>query len=90
MLDRRYLALTILALAGPAAAQPGRFTIPDDKYQITDEERAACQNDAVLFCSMAYPDEDALLGCMKVVRPKLTPVCRTTFEAGLRRRHIPF
>ena len=71
-------------------AQPSRLAVPTDKFQITDEERTACQDDAVAFCSMTYPDEDALLGCMKTVRPKLTQVCRTGFESGLRRRHIPF
>ena len=84
------LALLVALATGPAAAQPGRYTVPANKYQITDEERAACQDDAVLFCSMTYPDEDALVGCMKTVRLKLTQVCRTVFEAGLRRRHIPF
>lgn len=87
---RLWIALALIVPAGSVLAQPGRYTIQGDKYQITEEERAACQNDAVLFCSMAYPDEDALLTCMKSVRPKLTQVCRTVFEAGLRRRHIEF
>lgn len=88
---RTAFAFSVLALAaGTTSAQPSRFTVPSDKYAITDEERAACRDDAVLFCAMTYPDEEALLGCMKAVRPKLTQVCRTVFEAGLRRRHIPF
>lgn len=90
MMKRLWLALGILLPAEAALAQPGRYTLSESKYQITEEERAACQNDAVLFCSMAYPDEDALLSCMKSVRPKLTKTCRVVFEAGLRRRHIEF
>lgn len=90
MMKRLWLALGLLLSAEAALAQPGRYTVPGDKYQITEEERAACQNDAVLFCSTVYPDEDALLACMKSVRPKLTQACRVVFEAGLRRRHIAF
>ena len=84
------IAPAIILFAGGALAQPGRYAMPGDKYQVTEEERAACQEDAMLFCSMTYPDEEALLTCMKTVRPKLTQGCRTVFEAGLRRRHIPF
>lgn len=90
-LNPLWLVIGATMLAGSAAtAQPGRLPLATDKYQITDEERSACQSDAMLFCSMTYPDEDALLGCMKTARPKLTQVCRTIFEAGLKRRHIPF
>ena len=89
-MNRLWLAWTILLSTGAALAQPGRYVIPSDKYQITDAERAACQADAVMFCSTAYPDEEALITCMKTVRPRLTQGCRTVFEAGLRRRHIPF
>ena len=68
----------ILALPLPAAAQ--------DKYQVTVEEKAACQEDAAKLCSTAYPDEDALLTCMKSNVGRLTTGCRSTFVAGLRRR----
>lgn len=89
-MKRLLVASTILVSTGAALAQPGRYVMPSDKYQITEVERAACQADAALFCSMTYPDEEALLTCMKTVRSQLTQGCRTVFEAGLRRRHIPF
>ena len=58
-----------------------------DKYRITPEERVACQQDAVVFCSTSA-DEDGLIGCMKQNKPQLSNVCLKTFEAGLRKRHL--
>ncbi|MCW6508688.1 hypothetical protein [Lichenifustis flavocetrariae] len=89
---RRWLAFVLVWMdfTGGAMAQPGHYQVNTNKYQVTDIERAACQNDAVELCSTSFPDEEALLACMKSSRLKLTPTCRTTFEAGLRRRHIPF
>ncbi len=90
VLNRLWLAAGIALSTTAALAQPNRYVVHNDKYQITDAERAACEGDAVEYCSMAYPDEDALLTCMKSVRMQLTQSCRSVFEAGLRRRHIPF
>lgn len=83
-------AYSLGVLAMPIAAQPGQYDVQTDKYHVTDAERAACQIDATKLCSDAFPDEDALLACMKTKLVQLTPLCRTTFEAGLRRRGIQF
>ena len=72
-------ALIVLALPLPALAQ--------DRYQVTDVEKAACRDDAVKLCSAA-PDEEALLSCMKSNVGRLTTGCRSTFVAGLRRRGL--
>ncbi|MDX7951420.1 hypothetical protein P7D22_09585 [Lichenihabitans sp. Uapishka_5] len=85
-----WVVLGLLLSTSAVLAQPNRYALTGSKYQITEEERNACQNDAVMFCSAAYPDEDALLACMKTVRPQLTQSCRVVFEAGMRRRHIEF
>ena len=58
------------------------------KYHITPEEQAACQLDATTLCSAVFPDEDALIACMRTNVPKLSPVCRKTFVAGLQKRHM--
>jgi hypothetical protein len=87
----RLIAAAVLGLVTTQiCAQPGRQPVTTNKYHVTDEERAACEGDAVALCSTAFPDEELLLGCMKTNRTQLTPICRTTFEAGLRKRRIPF
>lgn len=76
------LALAItLGFAGSAVAQ-------QDKYTITSEERTACQGDATLLCSDAYPDEDRLIVCMRRNRAQLSRVCLRAFDAGMRKRHL--
>ena len=74
------LALLALALAPCAQAQ--------NKYQVTDAERAACQEDAAQLCGGAYPDQDALLACMRQNQSRLTAGCRPVFLAGLHRRGL--
>lgn len=59
-----------------------------NKFHITPEEQAACQVDATTLCSYVFPDEDALIACMKTNVPKLSPVCRKTFVAGLQKRRM--
>ena len=77
------LGLSIL----PAyAAMPTSSAI--SKYRITAEEQTACGMDAVELCSSAYPDEDKMLGCMKVNRLHLSAACRPIFDEGMRRRHL--
>jgi hypothetical protein len=60
----------------------------DDKYNITAQERAWCEGDAIRLCSNAGQDEDTLVICMKISRQSLTPGCRVVFDAGLRRRGL--
>ena len=76
-----FAVAALLAFGGPVRAQV-------DKYHVTPEEQAACEGDATLLCSHTYPDEDRLIDCMRRNRAHLTAVCRTTFEAGLKRRHL--
>jgi len=58
-----------------------------DKYNITPAEHQACDGDAANICTNAQ-SEDEVLACMKAQRRQLTPVCRSVFEAGLRKRHL--
>lgn len=73
-------------LSGVAAVHSGLAA--ENKYHITPEEQAACQDDATVLCSYAYPDEDKLLECMRKNRSQLSEVCLRAFDAGLRRRHL--
>lgn len=89
---RRFLCL-VLCLA--TCAVPLRLAAAErllppliDKYHVTPQERAACASDAVRFCAYAYPDEDALIVCMKANRPQLSNRCVAVLDAGLRRRNL--
>ncbi|UDL96183.1 hypothetical protein LGH83_08390 [Lichenihabitans sp. PAMC28606] len=71
----------VVALAQPAYAEIS-------KYDITDAEKAACQDDVMAFCRDDFPDEDKILACMKLNKANLTTSCRTVFNAGMNRRHL--
>ena len=58
------------SLASPAAAQG------------TQEQRAACENDAMRLCGEFVPDVDRITACMHRKRAYLTPRCRAVFGKG--------
>ena len=72
----------LFSLGLPASVQAG------DKYHVTDQEKAACTEDAARLCISAYPDEEKLLSCMKQNRASLSPNCQVAFDAGVKRRHL--
>ena len=59
-----------------------------DRFHVTEQEKAACTQDAARLCISAYPDEDKLLSCMKENRASLSPACLVAFDAGVKRRHL--
>ncbi len=59
-----------------------------DKFHVTDAEKAACTSDAVRYCFGTYPDETKLLSCMKQNRSSLSDMCRSAFDAGVKRRRL--
>ena len=73
-------ALLLVAATGTA--------LPADPMRITAAEKAACTQDAMRLCSGAYPDEEKLIGCMKVNRAALRAACGTAFDVGVRRRGL--
>ena len=73
-------ALSMLGVSAPVG--------PEDRYHVTDQEKAACTEDAARLCISAYPDEEKLLSCMKENRSSLSPVCLKAFDAGVKRRHL--
>jgi hypothetical protein len=77
-----------VAMVGAAVVLTGSHAVMADPFNITAAEHAACDADAVRFCMSSYPDVDRMIGCMVNNRSRLTPICLTTFDEGLRRRHI--
>jgi len=75
-----FTTLAVLLLCSTAKALT-------DKYNITPAEHQACDGDAANICTNAQ-SENEVLACMKAQRRQLTPVCRSVFEAGLRKRHL--
>ncbi len=75
-----YSALAFIVYGSGASAA-------GDKYNITPAEHQACDQDVASLCGNSQ-DEDQVLACMKAQRGQLTPVCRSVFEAGLRKRHM--
>ena len=79
--DAALAALVVLLLPVTCLAQ-------EDKYHVTEAEKAACTTDAVRLCSQTYPDEEQLFVCMKQNRGSLTKTCRVAFDAGVKRRRL--
>ena len=76
--------ITITAFV--AVLSVGAVHAQTDQYQITEAEKAACSSDAIRLCSAAYPDESALLACLKQNRGSLSATCAAVLKAGLKKR----
>ena len=83
----RVIAVATTITLGTAIAT-GVVRGADDKYHITDAEKAACTLDAMRLCSGTYPNEDGLLSCMMRYHSSLSTTCRVAFDAGVRRRRL--
>jgi len=59
-----------LSLMGEPAAAQG-----------TEQQRQACQPDALRLCSEFVPDVDRITACMLKNRIRLSPPCRVLFQA---------
>ena len=60
--------LALMLVPVPAAAQ-----------QYTQEQRAACEGDAMRLCSEFVPDVQRITACMQQKRRFLSPRCRAVF-----------
>lgn len=45
-----------------------------------DEQKQACQGDAIRLCTFAIPNEAKITACMKKKLDQLTPKCRAMFD----------
>lgn len=77
------IGLVLLIASSAAHSQEA-----EDKYHITNAEKAACTVDAMRLCSGVYPSEDGLISCMREKHSDLSTVCRYAFDLGLKRRHM--
>ena len=63
------VAITLLAVAPSAAQAAG-----------TLDQRRACRQDAMTFCSAYVPNVKRITACMEKNVKKLSPLCRTQFK----------
>ncbi|WP_215765948.1 hypothetical protein [Gluconobacter cerinus] len=45
-----------------------------------DEQKQACQGDAIRLCTFAIPNEAKITACMRKKMDQLSPKCRAMFE----------
>jgi hypothetical protein len=67
------LALAFASLPAVAQQQP--------QQQWTQEQRAACEPDAMRLCNQYVPDIQRISACMAYYRRYLSPACRRVFDA---------
>ena len=59
---------------------------PAGAQQWTQEQRAACEPDAMRLCSQYVPDVERITACMSLNRRHLSPQCRAMFGGVKKRR----
>jgi hypothetical protein len=67
------LGLALMVAVTPAVAQG------------TQEQRAACEQDAYRFCSQYIPDENRTASCLRRYRVSLSPACRRLISGSGRK-----
>lgn len=75
----RTAQVTLLPVAGFAALLGLALMASPAAAQGTQEQRAACENDAMRLCGEFVPDVDRITACMHRKRAYLTPRCRAVF-----------
>ena len=66
--------LTVISFCAPAPSS----------YAYTQQEQAACQDDAFRLCGQFVPDEQRVRACMVRNMSRLSPACRRMFQRGKR------
>ncbi|GBR67101.1 hypothetical protein [Gluconobacter kanchanaburiensis] len=72
-MSRYFIALTALTVTvalGPVQAASAATR---------DQQKAACQGDAIRLCTFAIPNEAKITACMKKKLDQLSPKCRAMF-----------
>jgi hypothetical protein len=75
MIANATLAFIGLALSAGLTAQHA-------DAQGTEEQRIACQDDAIRLCGDFIPDVEKIKACMVKKMRSLTPACRAQFAKG--------
>jgi hypothetical protein len=73
------LGLTLTFASWPAIAQ-----------QWTQQQRAACEPDAMRLCQQYVSDIGRVKACMSRYRRYLSPACRAVFEGGAKKKATRF
>jgi hypothetical protein len=69
------LGLALMFASWPASAQ-----------QWTEQQRAACEPDAMRLCQQYVSDISRVRACMSRYRRYLSPACRAMFEGGAKKK----
>ncbi|MDQ8726764.1 hypothetical protein [Bradyrhizobium sp. LHD-71] len=70
--------LRVLSVAGAVATSLTSFAA--HAVEATAEQRRACTPDAFRLCSSHIPNVDAIIGCMRANKSKLSPACKLVFD----------
>lgn len=66
------------------------FALTQGAYAATrDEQKQACQGDAIRLCTLAIPNEAKITACMKKKIDQLSPKCRAMFTPVPQVNKIP-
>jgi hypothetical protein len=80
----RHFALCLAVPAGLVLAAV--FAPAPAAAQGTQQQRAACEGDAMRLCSAHVPDVQKITACMSRNRRNLSAACRAVFDGGSKRR----
>lgn len=72
-MSRYFIALTALTVAVTLGPVQGASAAT------RDQQKAACQGDAIRLCTFAIPNEAKITACMKKKLDQLSPKCRAMF-----------
>jgi hypothetical protein len=85
MVSRVGIALLLVALTAEAAPAGHANSTNGASLQLasdsgSDVQRQACTPDVFRLCGQFIPDAGAIVGCLRVQRPSLSPACRAVFR----------
>ena len=84
--NRRLVRQIILCAAVPASLALAALLAPSPAAAYTEQQRAACEGDAMRLCSAHVPDVDRITACMKANHRHLSAACRAVFGGTAKRR----
>ena len=84
--NRRLVRQIILCAAVPASLALGAMFASSPAAAYTEQQRAACEGDAMRICGAHVPDVDRITACMKANRRHLSAGCRAVFGGTAKRR----
>jgi hypothetical protein len=86
--NRRSVRQIILCAAVPASLALAAVFAPSPAAAYTEQQRAACEGDAMRLCSEHVPNVDRITACMRAKQRHLSAGCRAVFGGGASKRRI--